>query len=129
MSKEVFVFAKVKKMENKPDKPLLIAVPTNDGITVFPKMLGMAKYFNIYSTTDGKQFTFIEKRANPYETTMQHQKTLDVYAVIRDCEIIISALIGKKGVERLKDRGVKLYFKKGEIKEVLNTVLGNGTDA
>jgi hypothetical protein len=65
MSKEVFVFAKVKKMENKPDKTLLIAVPTNDGITVFPKMLGMAKYFNIYSTTDGKQFTFIEKRATP----------------------------------------------------------------
>jgi predicted Fe-Mo cluster-binding NifX family protein len=115
-------------MKNKSDKPLLIAVPTNDGITVFPKMLGMAKYFSIYSTTDGKQFTFIEKRTNPYETTMQHQKTLDVYAVIRDCEIIISALIGKKGIERLKDRGVKLYFKKGEIKEVLNTVFRNDFD-
>jgi predicted Fe-Mo cluster-binding NifX family protein len=117
------------KMKNKSDKSLLIAVPTNDGITVFPKMLGMAKYFNIYSTTDGEQFTFVEKRVNPYETTMQHQKTLDVYAVIRDCEIIFSALIGKKGIERLKDRGVKLYFKKGEIKEVLNTVFRNYFDA
>jgi predicted Fe-Mo cluster-binding NifX family protein len=116
-------------MKNRSDKPLLIAVPTNDGITVFPKMLGMAKYFNIYSTTDGKRFTLIEKRVNPYETTMQHQKTLDVYAVIRDCEIIISALIGKKGIERLKARGVKLYFKKGEIKEVLNTVFTNDFDA
>ncbi|MCA1760805.1 MAG: hypothetical protein LC658_13635 [Bacteroidales bacterium] len=71
-------------------KPVLIAVPTNDGTTVFPKMPGMAKYFNIYSATDGKQFTFIEKRANPYETTMQQQKTLDVYAVIHDCKIITS---------------------------------------
>jgi len=115
-------------MKNRSDKPLLIAVPTNDGITVFPKMLGMAKYFNIYSTTDGKQFKFVEKRVNPYETTMQHQKTLDVYAVIRDCEIIISASIGKKGIERLKDKGVNLFFKKGEIHGALNTVSRNGTD-
>jgi predicted Fe-Mo cluster-binding NifX family protein len=110
-------------------KPVLIAVPTNDGATVFPKMLGMARYFYIYETHDGKQFTLVEKRVNPYETTMQHQKTLDVYAVIRDCEIIISALIGKKGIERLKARGVKLYFKKGEIKELLNTVFTNDFDA
>lgn len=110
-------------------KSVLIAVPTNDGITIFPKMLGMAKYFNIYSTTDGKQFSLVEKRVNPYKTTMQHLKTLDVYAVIRDCEIIISALIGKKGIERLKDIGVKLYFRKGEIKEVLNTVFRNDFDA
>jgi len=115
-------------MKNKSDKLLLIAIPTNDGITVFPKMLGMAKYFSIYSTTDLKQFTFIEKRVNPYETTMQHQKTLDVYSVISDCEVIISALIGKKGIERLKDRGVKLYFRKGEIKEVLNTDFRNDFD-
>ncbi|MGC9355328.1 MAG: NifB/NifX family molybdenum-iron cluster-binding protein [Mariniphaga sp.] len=115
-------------MKNRSDKPLLIAVPTNDGITVFSKMLGMAKYFNIYSTTDGEQFTFVEKRVNPYETTMQHQKTLDVYAVIPDCEIIISALIGKKGIERLKARGVKLFFRKGNIDEALNTVFKNNAD-
>jgi predicted Fe-Mo cluster-binding NifX family protein len=115
-------------MKNRSDKPLLIAVPTNDGTTLFPKMLGMAKYFNIYSTTDGKQFTFIGKRSNPYETTMQHQKTLDVYAIISDCEVIIAALIGKRGIERLKARGVKLFFKKGEIDKALNTVFRNGID-
>jgi predicted Fe-Mo cluster-binding NifX family protein len=110
-------------------KPVLIAVPTNDGATVFPKMLGMARYFYIYETHDGKQFTLVEKRVNPYETTMQHQKTLDVYAVIRDCEIIISAVIGKKGIERLRAKGVKLFFRKGEINDALNIVLENGEDA
>ena len=29
--------------------PVFIAVPTNDGRTIFPKMLGMAKYICIYS--------------------------------------------------------------------------------
>jgi MFS family permease len=31
---------------NFPEKGLLAAVPTNDGITIFPKMLGMARYFS-----------------------------------------------------------------------------------
>jgi predicted Fe-Mo cluster-binding NifX family protein len=115
-------------MKNNSDKPLLIAVPTNDDTTIFPKMLGMAKYFHIYSTTDGKHFTFVEKRVNPYEKTMQHLKTLDVYNVIPDCNIIIAALIGKKGIERLKERGVKLFFMKGEIDKALNNVLSNGID-
>lgn len=114
---------------NNSNRPVLIAVPTNDGTTVFPKMLGMAKYFYIFGTHDGRQFILVEKRDNPYETTMQHLKTLDVYAVIRDCEIIIASSIGKRGIERLKERGVKLFFKKGEIHEALNTVFRNGTDA
>lgn len=113
-----FPFLK-KTVMNNFNKPVLIAVPTNNGITVFPKMLGMAKYFNIYSTMDGRQFTFIEKRNNPYETTMQHLKTLDVYAVIKDCHLIISSCIGKKGIERLKERGIELIFKKGDIEEAL----------
>jgi len=29
-------------------RSIKIAVPTNDGVTVFPKMLGMAKTFFIY---------------------------------------------------------------------------------
>jgi predicted Fe-Mo cluster-binding NifX family protein len=107
-------------------KSVLIAIPTNNETTLFPKMLGMAKYFHIYSTTDGKQFTFVEKRINPYEKTMQHLKTLDVYSVIRDCDIIIAALIGKKGIERLKERGIKLFFIKGEIDKALNNVFSNG---
>jgi hypothetical protein len=35
----------------------------------------------------------------------------------------------KNRIERLKVRGVKLFFKKGEIKEALNTAFKNGTDA
>jgi|GEM_PF-2702401 len=38
-------------MADNSNKPELIAVPTNDGTTIFPKMLGMAKYCYIYSAT------------------------------------------------------------------------------
>lgn len=99
-----------------------VAIPTNDGINIFSKMLGMAKYLFIYETENGDSFKLIEKRVNPYEETLQHLKTLDVYALINDCPVIISAHIGKKGINRLEERGVKLYFLKGNIEEALNEV-------
>jgi len=45
-----------------------------------------------------------------------------VNIVINDCEIIIAAFIGKKGIERLRERGMKLFFGKGDIQEALNSV-------
>jgi len=116
---------RAQKMHNNSEKSILIAIPSNDGKTIFPKMLGMAKYFYIYSTTSSRQFTLVEKRYNPYESSMQHLKTLDVYTVINDCEVIISALIGKKGIERLQGKGVKLIFKKGNIQEALASAFSN----
>ncbi len=107
---------------NSSGSTLLVAVATNDGKTVFPKMLGMAKYFYIYTTTDGARFDLVEKRTNPYETTMQHLKTLDVYAVINDCPVVIAAVVGKKGIERLRERGVRLFFGKGNIEEALTRI-------
>jgi predicted Fe-Mo cluster-binding NifX family protein len=112
-------------MGNNSEESILIAIPSNDGTTIFPKMLGMAKYFYIYSATSSRQFTLVEKRQNPYETSMQHLKTMDVYTVINDCEIIIAALIGKKGIERLQEKGVKLIFKKGNIQDALIRTLSN----
>jgi len=100
-----------------------IAVPTNDGKTIFPKMLGMAKEMYIYKVITNKKFELIEKRANPYAHTMQHLKTLDVYDLISDCSVIISAHIGKKGITRLKKRGMELIFKKGMIEETLSDVI------
>ncbi|MFO7891048.1 MAG: NifB/NifX family molybdenum-iron cluster-binding protein [bacterium] len=100
-----------------------IAVPTNDGILIFPKMLGMAKEMYIYKIINNKHFELIEIRANPYEHTMQHLKTLDVYDLINDCSAIISAHIGKKGITRLEEKGMKLFFKKGNIEEALTDVI------
>lgn len=100
-----------------------VAVPTNDGINIFSKMLGMAKYIFIYEVENGKKFRLIGKRNNPFEKSMQHLKTLDVYEFINDCSIIISAYIGKKGIQRLQERGMKLYFKKGNIQDVLIDVV------
>ena len=106
-------------------KRIRIAVPTNDEINIFPKMLGMAKHLFIYEIENGENFKLIEKRKNPFAVTMQHLKTLDVYDLITDCSIIISAHIGKKGITRLQERGMKLFFKRGNIQEALIVVLHN----
>jgi len=85
----------------------LIAVPTNDEVTIFPKMLGMADKMFIYEL-NGEKPKLLEKRNNPYAKTQQHLKTLDVYDLLHDCAIIISAHIGKKGISTpWKKRGVK----------------------
>jgi len=113
---------KAKKLDNNKEDRVRIAIPTNDGINIFPRMLGMAKEIFIYEIENGTQFRLIEKRTNPYESTMQRLKTLDVYEIIRDCGIIISAKIGKKGIERLARRGMKIFFKNGNIREALINV-------
>jgi len=112
-------------MNMNEQKHIKIAVPTNDEINIFPKMLGMAKYLFIYEIENGEDFKLIEKRKNPFEKTVQHLKTLDVYELINDCSIIISARIGKKGITRLQERGVKLFFEKGNIQEALISVLND----
>ncbi len=100
-------------------KPIKIAIPTNDGIAIFPRMLGRTKEIFIYEVVDGKTFRLIEKRTNPYERTMQHLKTLDVYDLISDCSIIISGHIGKKGITKLQERRMELFLTKGNIQEAL----------
>ena len=103
---------------------IYIAVPSNDGETIFPKMLGMTACFYIYRLNHTKQsFSFIEKRENPYIDTRQHMKTLDVYELIKDCKKILSAHIGKKGIEKLKNKGVELYFDRGKIQPALVRIL------
>ena len=113
-------------MIKKRDKYVKIAIPTNDGVTIFPKMLGMAKTIYIYKIINNS-FIFVEERNNVYEKTMQHLKTLDVYELIKDCEIIISSKIGKKGIERLEDKGLKLFFRKGEIRKALLEIIEDKT--
>ncbi len=110
---------KAQKMDANKENSVRIAVPTNDGINIFPKMLGMAKKMFIYEIENGDQFKLIEKRNNPFANTMQHLKTLDVYELLDDCSIVISTFIGKKGIARLQERGMKLIFKKGKIEQAL----------
>ena len=52
-----------------------IAVPTNDEVNIFPKMLGMADKMFIYEINGG-QIKLVEKRNHPYAKTQQHLKTL-----------------------------------------------------
>jgi predicted Fe-Mo cluster-binding NifX family protein len=104
-------------------KDIRIAVPTNDEVTIFPKMLGMADKMFVYELS-GDHITLLEKRNNPYAKTQQHLKTLDVYELVHDCVIIIFAHIGKKGIQRLQDRGVKLMYRKGNIQKALQDITG-----
>ena len=109
----------------KEETKVRIVIPTDDGETIFSKMLGMAKYLYIYEIENRTTFRPIEKRKNPYAETMQHLKTLDVYELIQDCSVIISAHIGKKGITRLQERGMQLIFKKGKIEQALIEISKN----
>ena len=92
-------------------------------------MLGRARQFIIYERGGDGEINFLETRINPYSSANQHLKTLDVYELLNDCPVIISARIGKRGVERLEQRGVKLFFRQGEIekalKELREKIAGN----
>ena len=103
----------------KEETKVRIVIPTDDGETIFSKMLGMAKYLYIYEIENRTIIKLIEKRSNPYAETVQHLKTLYVYELIQECSVIISAHIGKKGIKRLQERGMQLIFKKGNIEQAL----------
>ncbi|MBN1551470.1 hypothetical protein JW979_08375 [bacterium] len=99
--------------------PKRIAVPTNDGTTIYQGMLGRAKTMFIYDVDESRNIRFVEERINPYFETMQRLKTLDVYDLLKDCSVIISGKIGKKGIGRLQNRGMELIFKQGPIHDAL----------
>jgi ubiquinone/menaquinone biosynthesis C-methylase UbiE/predicted Fe-Mo cluster-binding NifX family protein len=124
---------KAKKPGSGEKNRIRVAIPTNDGTNIFQGMLGRANRMFIYEIKNGKQFRLIEKRDNPFADTMQHLKTLDVHELLRDCAMIVSGNIGRKGIERLREKGMKLVFKKGDIQEALTEVikeegLQNNTD-
>ena len=110
---------RAKKMNGDKQNRIRIAIPTDDEINIFTKMLGMAKYMFIYEIENGNRFKLIEKRNNPFADTMQHLKTMDVYELISDCNIIISGNIGKKGITRLREREMELFFKNGNMQKAL----------
>jgi len=112
-----------KKLDGNKENRIRIAIPTNDGINIFQGMLGRAKEMFIYELKRGMQYGLIEKRNNPFANTIQHLKTLDVYELLGDCAIIISGNIGKKGIKRLQERGMKLFFKKGNMQEALTDAI------
>jgi len=97
-----------------------IAVASNiDKKTIFPKMFGQAPLFAIYNFSPDKGFELSEFRKNIFEKTLQHQKTFDVYKLVNDCQAVLSAKIGQKGIKRLKQLGVSLFFNEGSIKHAL----------
>ena len=107
---------------NREKQPTRIAVPTNDGTNIYRGMLGRAKSMYIYAVDESGDIHFVEERMNPYSETMQHLKTMDVYDLLRDCPVIISGNIGKKGIERLQEKDVKLFFRHGSIQDALEDI-------
>ncbi len=101
-----------------------IAVATDDGENIPMKMLGRAAKYLIYEMKDDG-LELVEVRINPYKDTLQRRKTLDVYDVLRDCPVIISAFVGKRGTERLRLRNVKMFFRKGSISKALEEFMAD----
>lgn len=120
IGKDQFKYSMNTNLQDK--KEIRIAVPTNDGKTIFEGMLGRANNFFIFEI-DSNKLNLVDKRTNPYAMTMQPQKALDVYELFSDCAIVLSAKIGKKGIERLKRRNLHLIFKKGIIRDGLVELL------
>ncbi len=102
-----------------------IAIPTDDGINIFKGMLGQASMFHIYEIDQKRNYRLIEERPNPYVHTLQHLKTIDIYNVLNDCSAILSSKIGKKGIERLKQRNMHLIFREDKINEALKDIIKN----
>ena len=103
-----------------------VVVPTDDGVEIYKGMLGRAEMFFIYEIRGDGKVALTERRENPYSEMIQHLKTLDVYELIRDASLIVAANIGKKGVERLKKRGMRIFFRKGNIRDALTELLESG---
>lgn len=58
--------------KNEPHSRTLIAIPTDDGETIFPGMMGRAGQFYIFEIESGESIRLKEKRTNPYAKIMQH---------------------------------------------------------
>ena len=104
-------------------KNRLLAAATDDGKNVFNAMFGRSPYFNIYSIQDDKKFKYIKRVKNIYAKTLQHLKTYDVYKEVSFCQALLSANIGKKGQERIKDLGIKMFFKKGTVERAIHAIV------
>ncbi len=95
-----------------------VAVATDDGETVFPKMFGRASFFYVYRWGEGV-VEFEGKRRNIHRDNFQHLKTYDVYRLVEDCNTIITGNIGKKGEARLEALGVNIIKFKGKLNDAL----------
>ncbi len=103
-------------------KRRFLAVATDEnGEFIYPKMFGQAPFFDIYALENGR-FTFVEKRRNIYQKTLQHGKTLDVYKEVRDCQALLAHGIGRNGRQRLWEKGVSLFFRDGAVATALKTI-------
>jgi predicted Fe-Mo cluster-binding NifX family protein len=103
-----------------------VAVALGPGLdTVSKGMFGTARWFGICEV-EGDHARCVEVRENPYANTQQHGKTLDVWAEVDDCSILVACHIGARGVKRLQARGVRLVFasKSQTVLEVLREHFG-----
>ena len=109
-------------------KQRCLAVATDEqGKEIFPKMFGQAPFFDLYLLEDSR-FQFLEKRKNIYQKTLQHEKTLDVYGEVPECQALLARRIGRQGQKRLREKGVRMFFEEGSVSAALEKIaLSNGS--
>ncbi|MEA3309008.1 MAG: NifB/NifX family molybdenum-iron cluster-binding protein [Chloroflexota bacterium] len=95
---------------------MAIAV-TENGAKVYQGMLGRAVAFLIFDLDMAWCIVGREWRTNIYQHTLQHDKTLDVADLLKDCQVLISWRIGPRGIPRLRARNLELIFTNSEDAE------------
>ena len=101
-----------------------IAITSSDGQNV-DQHFGKNKKFYVYDFKEGN-IIFIEKRETECYSIGSKEHKFDaerfnkVFNLIKDCELIYTAKIGKIPFEKFKERGVKVVSYLGKISNILS---------
>ncbi len=100
-----------------------IAIITNDGIFVAGHF-GMAEYYRVFTIENG-QVTSQEQRPKPHhevhpnaDQARQHDHK-DMFAVINDCQVLISGGMRTPAYDKAVANGLKVYLSRGKIEDVV----------
>ena len=112
-----------------------IAIVTEDGQRV-SSHFGQAPFFQVFSVNEG-QVTAEEQRQKPYnighhhhhedhdhqQNHHHHVKGAQMFAVIADCQVLISGGMGKPAFQKAAAAGLEVFLAGGKIQDVLQAYL------
>ena len=104
-----------------------IAAVTNDGVTITGHF-GMAEYYRVI-TIEGGQVTTEEQRAKPHHTVHpehiqgEHHEHQDMFAPIRDCQVLLCGGMGTPAHEKAEAVGLQVIMTSGNINEAVRNYL------
>lgn len=104
-------------------REIKIAAVTNDGLTVTGHF-GMAEYYQVITLQDD-HIIAQEKRPKPHHTIHPsyeealHHDHIDMFAPIKDCQVLISGGMRGPAFEHAQENGLQVILTRGSIDEVV----------